>query len=910
MIEIYFDDVLISEDGYAEITNEYNLFSDTFYLGSVSANTFTLKIAKEYVSSQPSEVRIVDDNTEFHLLVDSIEEDKGFYTYQLTDSMVNFGFNYDAKPLIDNGTTYLQDIWNDICSQAGVDTDYVLQNENIEVGWYDNRIQAREYISFIAELEGGFAYINEDGKLDIKEHNTASQKTITDDEVSEIVIGEEKTINRVVYDNGLQKWEYGSEDITIYIRTDNPFVINEDQIEYVFNKIDGFTFWTVNVPNSIIDTSIRAGDIIIFVKEGVEHKTIAQYSSSFGGGWVGSYSLDLDTERQEETKIIGTVDKVKSIATELDREMGEIRLIADEIADMTDFLKEAEGTGYLQIDNAPESIGAINRLKITGFDLRELYPDMAYPSNYTFPGVLSFYTLIFSPMPITYVETLPTAGFDNYGQIYNEGGLSGKFWKSGASENTQPITTGNELASKILHLEMPSGELSNVDGEQLIAQMTPVSGGVGAFLLYDRTNGIERIFIEQNVMPFVMELYNSDTGWFIEKLFLEDGYAAVNSVNTNAPGYDLITWGDYEWKEYSDDKIKMVYANSPHPLLNDDELVFENNEIKTIQKNVFNFSTNQWESLSQPIEYTLGAVELPTYENETYITMKYFDNVDYWAEYIEDNEFTRNYQTQVESKGQINVSSRQLVLKVDANGHIAETELWADPKTGSRIKLKADDINLEGYTTINDNFKVLLDGSIEANNGKFSGDVIVGNTQLVDKELGLFTTFISSFKANMVMGGAFGRNIIGWQVGFDGAIQFTTSADVFIPDNFIITEAKLFVRGDKTEWHDASSSVGFGVAKNTKLMKSEKIHYNYVISSGFEFVDASYVNTKALGDNGVSVGGSMATEHLVDIDLSHFKKGMNYFTLISDSATPSTPNQAALASTEVVADIQISGYIK
>ena len=60
----------------------------------------------------------------------------------------------------------------------------------------------------------------------------------------------------------------------------------------------------------------------------------------------------------------------------------------------------------------------------------------------------------------------------------------------------------------------------------------------------------------------------------------------------------------------------------------------------------------------------------------------------------------------------------------------------------------------------------------------------------------------------------------------------------------------------------------------------------------------------------MSVGGSTATEHLVDIDLSHFKKGMNYFTLVSDTSAPSTPNQAALASTEVVADIQISGYMK
>ena len=38
-------------------------------------------------------------------------------------------------------------------------------------------------------------------------------------------------------------------------------------------------------------------------------------------------------------------------------------------------------------------------------------------------------------------------------------------------------------------------------------------------------------------------------------------------------------------------------------------------------------------------------------------------------------------------------------------------------------QIKAEKIKLEGVVTVNGNFKVGLDGSIEANNGKFSGDI-------------------------------------------------------------------------------------------------------------------------------------------------------------------------------------------
>lgn len=64
----------------------------------------------------------------------------------------------------------------------------------------------------------------------------------------------------------------------------------------------------------------------------------------------------------------------------------------------------------------------------------------------------------------------------------------------------------------------------------------------------------------------------------------------------------------------------------------------------------------------------------------------------------------------------------------DADGNVAligvsVDETDEDGNTVSTIKLTADNIQLEGLVTANGNFKILEDGSIEAVNGKFTGEI-------------------------------------------------------------------------------------------------------------------------------------------------------------------------------------------
>lgn len=369
MLKIYFDDVLIDNDYYTYLDNDYKLFDDNtnFRLGATACNTFKLSVDKSVVSSHPNEVKIDDGTSTFYLIVDSIEEDKFTYTYTLVDKLINFNFNYDASGIINSKheneeVCYLSDIWKDMCNQAGVeyDDEYEFIND-IEVEWYDNTIQARKYLSYIAELQGGYACINEDGKLTIKPHKKASSKTIDIDECSDFILGEKKTITRVVYDTGTIFWAFGDDTgTTLYLDTTNVFITSEEVVENIYNSIVGFEFYLVDVPQSPMDSNIRAGDIITFTDGSNEYPTIAQYSMSFGGAWIGGYELKVNTDKQEETKIKGDKEKILKIESEIDRTNATLSIVAEQKVDKDSIISS--------INLSPEEISIqSSKIKLEGY---------------------------------------------------------------------------------------------------------------------------------------------------------------------------------------------------------------------------------------------------------------------------------------------------------------------------------------------------------------------------------------------------------------------------------------------------------------------------------------------------------------------------------------------------------------
>lgn len=346
-MEIYFDNVLIDEDCYTGLSTNFELFDGSFKLGSTSANTFKLSVDKMAINAQPNEVTIYQNGKLVaKLVVDNIEETDVEYKYTLTDKMINLNFKYDASLIFKNGSATLLQIAQDICSKVGIElatTDFRGHNKNIS--WYDNARTAREYIGYIAELNGGYAQIGKDGKLYFLKQNTSSVKKISIEECSDFQIGEKHIITRVVYEQGALKYEYGDETgNTLYLNDENVFITEASEVEEIYNEIKGFEFYNFKTNNCQIDYNITAGQIITFTDGINNYSTIAEYDLTYNGGWYGGYNLELTTKKQEETQVNGTSTKIKNLSIKIDRAMNTITELAQETTENTEKLTKHEQT--------------------------------------------------------------------------------------------------------------------------------------------------------------------------------------------------------------------------------------------------------------------------------------------------------------------------------------------------------------------------------------------------------------------------------------------------------------------------------------------------------------------------------------------------------------------------------------
>ena len=405
-VQVFFDGTEINEQHYTDLTNNFELFNESFRLGTTPCNQYKLAIAKAGVSEQPTLVELKDSGVTFASLeVDKVEEQDYMYVYTLTDKMVDLEFPYDASEIFVNGATTLYNIVMDICTKVGLNlgtTDF--RGYNKPINWYDNTRTAREYIGYVAELNGGFARIENNTLYFIKQ-NTASKSTISIDDCDSFNIGEYHKISRVVFELGTLKYEFGDDTgNTLYLNPENVFITEESEVADIYNDIKDFEFYSFSTENCPIDYEIKAGDVITFTDGQNEYPTIAQYDLSYYGGWAGGYDLSVNTEKQEETKIIGDKDKIRNLQITVDRQNGTISQVVEEVDDQNTKISQVQQTvselnskiqDIADITKYEESIyGTLNFTEInesepieikvypTTTNISYLYPrDSLYPSD-------------------------------------------------------------------------------------------------------------------------------------------------------------------------------------------------------------------------------------------------------------------------------------------------------------------------------------------------------------------------------------------------------------------------------------------------------------------------------------------------------------------------------------------------
>lgn len=360
-MRIYFDNVEINQDYYAGLTRNCSLFDESFKLGVTMCDTYKLTINNDYgINNIPNEVKINDKI----LYVDSYKINDFTTEIDLVDKMVDLNFNYDASPLIEASETKkvtLLDIFNDICKQAGIKTDITAFNmSSLEVSYYDNTVSARDYIGYMAELDGSYVYIDENNKLSFKKFNNSNGKEITFDEISDYKIGNSFQYTRVLFDNGTEIYDTGKTEtgMTYYVSTDNVYCTSLEAVQGILEAIQGIEFYNFSSTNCPIEN--ENGDLVYIIDGKNKYRTIFQFDGDLnfsGNDWLGGIKLNINNKKQEETEVINNETKIKAIKIKVDRNTNEIEQTIIETNKIQDNLNK----NYYDITKTNELIQNANK---------------------------------------------------------------------------------------------------------------------------------------------------------------------------------------------------------------------------------------------------------------------------------------------------------------------------------------------------------------------------------------------------------------------------------------------------------------------------------------------------------------------------------------------------------------------
>ena len=354
VLRVYINDVEIDSKCILDCKPSLVLFpNDSFSLGSVTSVGLTLKLYKSGIPDTIEKIFITSGIKEEEIPVgyfnvDSVSEDDFTMTLKLLDNMIHFEFNYDGSSLIkENGKASLKEVLDDICLKAGVglgSTSFL--NMDKEIAVYDSTVSARTYLSYIAEQAGGFATIGRDGLLYIKKIGQ---------DIAEIPLkyfskyewGEQFKITRVRYEDGVQLFEEGSivyekgeaSGNTVYISQDNMFIVDQEQIDNIYDSINGLEIYGFT-GESVIDPSLDVGDLILIDGKYV----IYQGSLQFSGKWKASISSKLQSKVQEEsmTKSPNQKTVIRRVESKINQIDGKVTTIVQDVGDIEERTTQVE----------------------------------------------------------------------------------------------------------------------------------------------------------------------------------------------------------------------------------------------------------------------------------------------------------------------------------------------------------------------------------------------------------------------------------------------------------------------------------------------------------------------------------------------------------------------------------------
>ena len=288
---------------YVVTSDETYLIGKNYY--SYSNNNYTLLVAgidyqiDSAITGTVYETSDIYEDVPIGIfnLQDIPTTDKNKTTLKLRDNRVKFDFDYNALPLIETlgGTATLGDILDDICNIAGVTNNVgSFDGDDIEIAIYDNSIKATTYVSYILEQGGYIPTIDRDGSLIKIDLSDLATYRIPLSIVEKYEIGTPYTIQRVVYESGIIKYESSSDETldTLYLNSANPYIQEQEQIDNIYTKLNGFSIDSATTGKLLGNPAIDSYDLIEVYDDDEDMPpsgyTKVEYIESTGTQWIAT----------------------------------------------------------------------------------------------------------------------------------------------------------------------------------------------------------------------------------------------------------------------------------------------------------------------------------------------------------------------------------------------------------------------------------------------------------------------------------------------------------------------------------------------------------------------------------------------------------------------------------------------
>lgn len=302
-----------------------------------------------------------------HYIIDDLAED---YTTscEITclDYAVKFKSNIDYSFAFDeSGKTTIDNLLRNICAYYDVGLgEYPKTNGDVEIYTYDNSISGKQYISYIAELKGCNAKIDRDGNLQLIQIKKTPEVSINALKSKSWSLGEKFEITRVCYEDAIRKFEKGTdEQNTLYIRSDNPFITEQEVIDNIFDSVSGLEIYSIKCEN-YGDISLDAWDIIEYSLDDKVYYTYNNNEITYNMTIMSKVETKIPTEHQQENvNVIGGTEETryKILKTIIDQNSGNITMIAGQTTTNTESLETLTKSVQAQLDETKYQITALQK---------------------------------------------------------------------------------------------------------------------------------------------------------------------------------------------------------------------------------------------------------------------------------------------------------------------------------------------------------------------------------------------------------------------------------------------------------------------------------------------------------------------------------------------------------------------